>query len=166
MTSVRNSAKIAAGNAGFLANLVFSSDMAPSKANIIKRSPRRVMLDSIHEQIEIAKADLSGETYTNIRHRVVKDADGAREKIETKVVPRRMYWKADDDRWLVGLRYGGRIPVELSPGKPSIVAGAGIKEVIAVLEVLRDAVNAGEADEAIHMAAGKAKRKTGAVKIP
>jgi hypothetical protein len=162
MTSVRNSAKTAAGNAGFLANLVFSSDVAPSKANIIKRSPRRVMLDSIHEQIEIAKAALSGETYTNIRHRVIKNTDGARAKIETKVVPRRMFWKADDGRWLVGLRYGGRIPVELSPGKPSIVAGASLKEVIAVLEVVRDAVNAGEADEAIDMAASKAKRKTGA----
>lgn len=163
MTSVRNSAKTAAGNAGFLANLVFSSDVAPSKANIIKRPPRRVMLDAIDEQIKIAKADLSGETYTNIRHRVVKDADGAREKIEAKVVPRRMFWKADDGRWLVGLRYGGRIPVELSPSKPSIVAGADIKDVVAVLEVVREAVNAGEADEAIHVAAGKAKRKGEAV---
>ena len=161
MTSVRNSAKIASGNVGFLANLVFSSDVAPSKANIIKRSPRRVMLDSIHEQIKIVEAELRGEAYTVARTKKSKSEDGTRVKSEVPVVPRRMFWE-QGGKWFVSLRYGGRIPVELSPGKPSIVAGAGIKEVIAVLEVVRDAVNAGEADEAIHVAASKAKRKTGA----
>ncbi len=159
MTPARISTKTSPAPTGFLASLILSTEQAPTKAEAIQRSPRKVMLDAINEQIKIVEAEMRGETYKVARTKVSKADDGSRLKSEVRVAPRRMFWKADDGGWLVCLRYGGRIPVELSPGKPSIVAGAGIKEVIAVLEVVRDAVNAGELDASIQNAAVKAKRK-------
>jgi hypothetical protein len=120
------------------------------------------MLDAINEQIKIVEAEMRGETYTVARTKVSKADDGSRLKSEVRVAPRRMFWQAQDGKWLIGLRYGGRIPLELAPGKPAIVAGAGLKEVISVLEVVQAAIQAGEADEAIEAAAAKAKRKAAA----
>ena len=103
MTPARNSSKTSSAQPSLLANLFFSSEKAPSKADVSQRSPRKVMLDAINEQIKIVEAEIQGETYTVSRIKVSKSEDGTRVNREVRVMPRRMFWQADDGRWLVGL---------------------------------------------------------------
>lgn len=88
--------------------------------------------------------------------KVSKAEDGPPVKSNAQVVPRRMFWKADDGKWLIALRC---LPVEPSPGKPSIVAGEKLEEVLAVLDIVKNAIEADEMDEAIRVTAVKVKRK-------
>ena len=142
-----------------MAKPIVWSEQAQSKAEKSQRSPRKVMLDAINEQIKIVDAEIRGETYTVPRTKVSKGADGSHVKNEIRIMPRRMFWKSDDGRWLVGLRYGGRIALELSPGKPSIAAGGSLNEVLAVLDIVKNAIETGEMDEAIRVTIVKIKWK-------
>jgi hypothetical protein len=73
------------------------------------------------------------------------------------VTPRRCYWECQG-QWLLEVKYGN-VVVELCRDCPSIVAGPERKAVLATLKLIRDAVEGGEADEAIEAAAARAKRK-------
>lgn len=156
-TNTRPAAKSPA-SAGLLATLRFSSQ-APVSKGAQKQLPRQVMADALTEQIALAKADLAGETYEIVKSRFVKDAEGKSIKTDVRVTPRRMYWTTDDGTWMIALRYGGSIPVELSEGKPSIIAGTAMNDVVNILELILSAVKSGEIDAAISAAAHKMKRK-------
>jgi len=51
-------------------------------------------------------------------------------------------------------------PMELLPGKSTIFAGSCLQQVAATLATIRRAVENGEADEALTVAARKARRKS------
>lgn len=147
---------------GLLASLIFSSALPQPKSAKVQRTPREVMLAAIEEQIKLCEADIQGEPLTIKKSRFIKNPDGSSVKTEVDVLPRRCYWLNADGNYLVSLRYGGSIPVELSPGNPSIVAGKSHEEVLPVLKTIKSAIEAGEADASIEVAAARMKRKKAA----
>ncbi len=158
MTSPRASTKPTAYTS-VLAKLQFSTEMPLPKGAKAQRSPRDVMIDALSEQIEISKARIEGGLYTKSKIKVVKDGEGNTVKTDVQSEPRSMFWKSASGAWMISLRYGGRVPVELSAGKPSVIVGPDIQDVATVLNAMREATQAGEFDEAINAAAEKARRK-------
>jgi hypothetical protein len=137
-----------------LANLKFGTVERPVRA--VKRSPKNLVLEFIDHQIGLATAESSGDRFSVRRMRYKKRADGTTYREVVSAKPRRCFWEAAG-QWLLECRYGN-IPIEFSPGQPTIFAGRTLDDVIAVLVTLRAADDAGEADNAIVDAARRAAR--------
>lgn len=142
--------------ASILGGLKFSTATKPTKQTAEQRRPSDVVLEFLSDQIELAKADIAGTKFVVPRTRFIKESDGSTKKVSKAVEPRRSFWQSGAD-WLLSVRYGN-ISVELSPGQPSIVAGAKLDDVIKTFELIKKAVEVGECDGQIAAAAEKAKR--------
>ena len=153
----RNEPTTKSTTAGILAGLKFTTAMKPTKALEQHRSPRDVVLEFLNDQINLANADLAGTEYTVSRARFAKDDAGKSVKKIVNVSPRRAYWQ-NGAEWLGAIKYGNVI-VDLSEGNPSFVAGAKLEDVVKTFELVKKAVEAGECDVQIAVAAEKAKRK-------
>jgi hypothetical protein len=141
-----------------LSTLSFRTTTRPVK--LATKQPRDVVLDFIIQQIALATAELEGRELAIEKVRYVKNDEGGSIKTRVASTPRRHFWQADGE-WLIEVRYGNII-VELSPDHPSIAAGSALSDVVTTLEMVRTAILAGEADEAIATAAAKARRKAAA----
>ncbi len=87
------------------------------------------------------------------RFRSVMDPDGSRRSVE---VPRRVrawWWTTDTNKLALNIRYGAR-RIEISKGK-SAVEIATAAELVPTLELIKQAVEAGELDAQIEAAAVK-----------
>jgi hypothetical protein len=124
-----------------LADLKFGTVERPVRS--VQRSPKNLVIEFIDHQIGIAEAEISGSRFFVRRMRYKKRADGTTYRTVINAHPRRYFWEADG-QWLLECRYGN-IPIEFSPGKPTIFAGPTLDDVLAVLRTLRAAVVAGEA---------------------
>ena len=110
----------------------------------------------ITEQIALAQSKLDGKLYEPMTQRKVKNAETG--EIETVQVAKRVkewWFTTDNGKLCVALRYGAKI-VEIAKGKTAVEL-ASDKELVATLEVLRKAVNAGELDTQIEAVAGAVK---------
>jgi hypothetical protein len=138
-------------------NLTLSEAPRPNAAQRRSKNPRQVVLDGIEAQLALLKnPDHSVE-----RTRYVKVVQGGETKTVKKNVrskPRPWFWLSDEGTYLVQLRYGSSIALEIEPGKPSIVAGKLVKDVEKVFQQVTVAVKAGDLDKQIAVAKGKAKR--------
>ena len=146
---------MAKASASLLSKLTFRDVSRPVK--MVMKRPRDVVLDFINQQIALATAEQEGRIFSIEKTRYTKDANGVPLKQRIAATPRRHFWQAEGE-WLVEVRYGNII-VELSPGHPSVAAGSSLADVITTLNTVKAAVEAGEADEAVAVAAGKARRK-------
>ena len=105
------------------------------------------------EQIQLAKSQAEGTNFTMTRFRSVVDPDGGRRSVE---VPRRVrawWWTTDANRLALNIRYGAR-KLEISKGK-SAVEIATLADLVPTLELIKQAVEAGELDLQIEAAALK-----------
>ena len=110
----------------------------------------------IYEQIELAKSKLEGKAFSPTRLRTVKDAETGLNK--TVSVPKRVkewWFTSDSGKLCVSLRYGAKV-VEIAKGKPAVELG-GEKELVATLELLKQAVESGELDTQIEAVADAVK---------
>ncbi len=139
-----------------LSGLRFSSASRPRVIGTGRRTRRQIVLEFLDQQIGVAEAALAGKEFTIAKHRYRRGEDGAPVRTEVEVRPRRSFWR-DGNVWLVEVRYGNAL-IELSPGCPTVVAGADLEAVIRTFRVIRSAVAEGEADAAIDEAAERAKR--------
>ncbi|WP_413439147.1 DUF6641 family protein [Sulfuriferula sp. GW1] len=117
---------------------------------------RNKLAKRIGEQIELAKAKQEGKSYAPTKQRMVKDEETGETK--TIQVPKRIkewWFVADSGKTCVSLRYGAKV-IEIAKGKTAIEL-ANAKELVATLEVLRQAVEAGELDMQIEAVAGAVK---------
>lgn len=122
------------------------------------KTPRKMLLDFLDQQIALVNADMTDRELRVDKDRYTKDANGKPVKKRVQVKPRRAYWNADGE-WLLECRHGN-VPIEFSPGSPTIFAGSSIQQVAATLATIRRAVENGEADEAVSAAVEKARRKS------
>jgi hypothetical protein len=115
---------------------------------------RRMKLSrKLWEQIQLAKSQAEGTTFTMTKFRTVIDPDGGRRSVE---IPRRVrawWWTTDTNKLALNIRYGAR-KIELSKGKNAVeIATAG--DLVPTLELIKQAVEAGELDAQIEAAALK-----------
>lgn len=114
---------------------------------------RNKLSKKIWEQIQLAKAQSTGGTYAPTRLRTVKDAEGIPRSVEVPKRVRAWWWITENGKLAVNLRYGARI-VEISKGKAAVEISS-TNELVATLETLKKAVEAGELDVQIEAASLK-----------
>ena len=122
---------------------------------------RNKVVARLDEQIELAKAKLEGRTYSATRQRRVTDEQtGEKRTVETAKRMREWWWVAADGKKInIVLKYGAKV-IEIAKGKTAIEI-ASEKELVATLELLRQAVEGGELDAQIEATAGAVKAGLG-----
>jgi hypothetical protein len=127
-----------------IANLKVVAAKRPNQQPQIVRR-RNKLINALHDQLQLASAQAEGREYLKARRRHVKNpitGEYAEAVISRK--PRAWYWTAEDGKVYISLRYGTRI-LELGKGKTAIEVGDK-KQLVPVIEALKQAVAAGEID--------------------
>ncbi len=141
--------------------LKFSDEKKVLVSEARKKSPRQVVLDGIHNQVELLK----NPNFTVERIRYSKNGENGNTRQNISRPPQAWFWRsANDGTLLMEIRYG-RTVVELQgDGKPnSIIAGKTPADAIKVLEQISAAVKAGELDTQLEAAKIKAKHRRNSV---
>ena len=115
---------------------------------------RNKLSKKLWEQIQLAQAKVNGTDYAPTQYKTVINHDTG-EKREIKV-PKRIknwWWVNDRGHCHVSIFYGNKV-VELAKGKSSVEL-ADQAELIPTLELLKQAVEAGELDAAIEAVSGQ-----------
>ena len=138
-----------------LANLKLVNAKRPVQLSpVVQR--RNKVAKRIYEQIELAKSKLEGKTFSPTRLRAIKDEQTGLNK--TVSVPKRVkewWFTSDSGKLCVSLRYGAKV-VEIAKGKTAVEL-TGEKELVATLELLKQAVENGELDSQIEAVCGAVK---------
>ena len=138
-----------------LANLKLVSAKRPVQLSpVVQR--RNKVAKRIYEQIELAKAKQDGKLYSPTRLRTIKDEETGLNK--TVQVPKRLkewWFTTDSGKLCVSLRYGAKV-IEVAKGKTAVEL-ASEKELVATLEILKQAVESGELDGPIEAVSGAVK---------
>ena len=117
---------------------------------IVRRNKLSLKLD---EQLALCTAQKEGRLYAPKRIKSVTNADGERVSVETTKRVKEWFWTTSTGKINLAVRYGSKV-LELSKGKNAIELSTG-EELIATLSLLKDAVIAGELDDAITNASDK-----------
>jgi hypothetical protein len=117
---------------------------------IVRRNKLALKLD---EQLALCTAQKEGRLYVPKRIKTVTNADGERVSVETTKRVKEWFWTTSNGKINLAVRYGSKV-LELSKGKNAIELSTG-DELIATLSLLKDAVIAGELDDAITNASDK-----------
>ena len=144
-----------------LAKLKLVSVQADRKnATTIRRAK---LTGKIAHQISLAKAQLAGDVFTAKKVKVVTDqATGERKPVEINSHVKQWWFTTPTGKLVLALRYGSK-PLEISKGKNATEV-ADMDDLIATLEVIKQAAHAGELDAQIEQAssslrAGFGKKK-------
>ena len=113
---------------------------------------RNKLANKVWEQIQLAKAQREGGTFTVKKFKTVKDYDGARKTVEHQKRVRQWWFVAPDGKVCLNVRYGAKI-IEFAKGKTAVEV-ASPEELIKALEIIKGAVEAGELDSQIEQASG------------
>ena len=134
-----------------LAKLKLVSFQAQGRSPIVLR--RNKLTGKLGDQIAYAKAANAGEIYAAKRVKFVTDSEsGERKQVEisTRVKP---WWStAANGKLVIALRYGAK-PIEITKGKNAIEV-TDMDDLIATLEIIKQAVQAGELDTQIEQVSG------------
>jgi hypothetical protein len=115
---------------------------------------RNKLVTKISEQIELAVAKNEGRLYAPKRIKNVTNADGERVTVETIKRVKEWFWVTPTNKINLSLRYGSKTLLLNAKGANAIEVSTA-NELIDTLSELRNAVNAGELDEAITNASEK-----------
>ena len=108
---------------------------------------RNKLAAKIEEQLQLATAQKEGRLYAPKRIKNVTNAEGERVAVETTKRVKEWYWTTPANKINLCVRYGSKT-LELSKGKNAIELSSG-DELLATLSILKEAVIAGELDDAI-----------------
>ena len=115
---------------------------------------RRTKLHAkLNEQLELATANKEGRIYAPKRIKTVTSADGNRVSVESVKRVKEWFWTGAGNKINLSVRYGSKT-LELAKGKNAIELATS-DELIATLAALKEAVLAGELDDAISSASDK-----------
>lgn len=106
----------------------------------------------VWEQIQLAKANKDGGTFTVKKFKTVKDYDGSRKTVEHQKRVRQWWFVAADGKVCLNVRYGAKV-IEFAKGKTAVEVNSA-DELIKALEIIKGAVEAGELDSQIEQASG------------
>jgi hypothetical protein len=117
---------------------------------------RNKLIGRIAEQIELATAQVNGTTHLFKKVRTLTDKDtGMRKQIETSKRVKAWWFTADNGKLALAIRYGAKV-LELTKGKYAIEVGTA-DELVKTLNIVKQAIEEGELDEAIEKAASSLK---------
>lgn len=117
---------------------------------------RNRMVAHLSEQLEMAKAMISGGTYAATRVVKQKDENGNSVTVERAKRLRPAYWHDLTGKWFIELRYANAV---LMLGKDQSAIEVGAKDrLVPTIETVIEAVKAGELDEAMKAALATRKR--------
>ncbi len=108
---------------------------------------RNKLAAKIEEQLQLATAQKEGRLYAPKRIKTVTNELGERVAVETTKRVKEWYWTTPANKINLSVRYGSKT-LELSKGKNAIELTSG-EELLSTLSMLKDAVIAGELDDAI-----------------
>ena len=108
---------------------------------------RNKLAVKIEEQLQLATAQKEGRLYAPKRIKTVTNELGERVAVETTKRVKEWFWTTPANKINLSVRYGSKT-LELAKGKNAIELSSG-EELLATLSMLKDAVIAGELDEAI-----------------
>jgi hypothetical protein len=120
---------------------------------IVRRNKLAV---KIEEQLQLANAQKEGRLYAPKRIKTVTNDAGERVAIETTKRVKEWFWTTPANKINLSVRYGSKT-LELAKGKNAIELSTG-DELLSTLSMLKDAVIAGELDEAITNASEKLRQ--------
>ena len=137
---------------------LFVTAAETSTRNAVSPTERRraALIARIDEQIALATAQLEGKKSEFTR--TVKNKETGQKETKSKTV-RAWYW-AEGSKYLVTIKYGLHT-LQFSKGTNAIEAPS-LKGVVAVLNTVKSAVEAGELDSAITAVAVKREKKSAA----
>jgi hypothetical protein len=115
---------------------------------------RKKLVRRLWEQMELAKAQQAGTQFAPTKFRSIADpATGMRKQVEVTKRVKQWWFTADNGKFAMNVRYGARV-IELAKGKSSIEIGS-TDQLLPTLELIKQAVEAGELDAQIEVAANK-----------
>ena len=115
---------------------------------------RNKLVKRILEQIELAKAEQSGTTFSPVKFRSYTDKEtGVRKQVETNKRVKAWWFTSENGKLALCVRFGPKI-LELAKGKFAVEVSSS-SEIVNVLEIVKRAVLNGELDAAIDNAAKK-----------
>lgn len=119
---------------------------------------RNKLSNRLWSQIQLAQAMQSGDSYAEKRFRTVKDQHtGESRSVEVMKRVRQMWFVGDNGKVCLQLKYGTKI-IEFSKGKNAVEVGSA-DELIGALTTLKTAVEAGELDAQLNLAADSVKER-------
>jgi len=131
-----------------LSKLNFTDKPRSTEAPSPEARLRSKMLDTIGTQIEAATAKANGEVYIRRVKRWVDDPEsGERVHKEVPVRFRPWWWTDEDGKLMLEVRYGNK-RLEIKPKKSAIEVGDA-SNLVSTLELLKEAVEAGELDKVL-----------------
>jgi hypothetical protein len=108
---------------------------------------RNKLAAKIEEQLQLATAQKEGRLYAPKRIKTVTNELGERVAVESTKRVKEWFWTTPANKINLSVRYGSKT-LELAKGKNAIELSSG-EELLATLSMLKDAVIAGELDDAI-----------------
>ena len=115
---------------------------------------RNKLVKRIWEQIELAKAEQSGTTFSPVKFRSYTDKEtGVRKQVETNKRVKAWWFTSENGKLALCVRFGPKV-LELAKGKFAVEV-SNSSEIVNVLEIVKRAVLNGELDSAIDNAAKK-----------
>jgi hypothetical protein len=121
---------------------------------------RNKMSRRLWEQIELARAQQSGTEFAPVKQRSYLDKEtGLRRQVESTKRVKPWWFTADNGKLAMNVRYGART-IELAKGK-STVEIVNMDQLVPTLELIKRAVEEGELDAQIEVAAIKLREGFG-----
>ena len=119
---------------------------------------RRKLSNRLWEQIQLAKAQHSGTEFAPVRTRSYLDTEtGLRKQVAAPKRVKQWWFTSDNGKLLLNVRYGTRL-IELAKGKTAVEI-ASTEQLVPTLELIKQAVEAGELD--VQIAAASEKLREG-----
>ena len=136
-----------------LATLKLSTAVKPTHMPAVQLR-RNKLAKRLWEQAELAKAQQAGAQFFVTKFRsVVENDTGMRKQVEVNTRIKQWWFTTDSGKLALSVRYGARL-LELAKGKFAVEL-ASEKELVPTLEVIKEAVLAGELDAAMEIASAK-----------
>ena len=136
-----------------LASLKLSTAAKPTHMPTVQVR-RNKLIKRLWEQMELARAQAAGTQFAPIKFRSYQDKEtGLRKQVETTKRVKQWWFTADNGKLVMNVRYGARV-IELAKGKSSIEISSA-DQLLPTLELIKQAVEAGELDAQIEAAANK-----------
>ena len=134
-----------------LASLKLTAAKKPQQQSPVLQR-RNKMSKRLWEQIELAKAEQAGDTFTVKRLKSVRNAEGVRQSLEVGQRVRPWWFIGDSGKICLNIRYGSKV-IQLAKDKTTIEL-ASKNELVPTLEMVKTAIEAGELDQEIETASG------------
>lgn len=136
-----------------LSSLKLSAAVKPRNIPAVQLRRNKIS-DRLWEQIQLATAQQTGTEFAPVRTRSYKDTEtGIRKQITAAKRVKQWWFTADNGKLIVNVRYGTRL-IELAKGKTAVEV-ASKADLVPTLELIKQAVEAGELDVQIAAAADK-----------